>query len=153
MSEAPIDLQSPLTTRQLVLVRETFMLLAPGAADVVALLYTRLFEVAPRLRRLFHADMREQGDKLIQALTLAVSHLDDLESIAPDVRALGRRHRLYGVEDVDFETVGHVLLWTLERSLGARWNPEVREAWADVYGVLSGIMRQGLAESVAQAAD
>jgi hemoglobin-like flavoprotein len=152
VSEAPIDLQSPLTTRQRVLVRDTFTLLAPSAADVVALLYARLFDVAPTLRPLFHADMRAQGDKLIQALALAVSHLDDLESIAPGVRALGKRHQQYGVADADFETVGQVLLWTLEQSLETRFTAEVREAWAAVYGVLSGIMRQGLAESMDQSA-
>jgi len=96
VSEAPIDLQSPLTARQQDLVRDTFTLLAPSATDVVALLYARLFEVAPKLRPLFHADVRAQGDKLIQALALAVSHLDDLESIAPGVRALGKRHQQYG---------------------------------------------------------
>jgi hemoglobin-like flavoprotein len=96
--------------------------------------------------------VREQGDKLIQALALAVSHLDDLESIAPGVRSLGKRHRMYGVADTDFETVGRVLLWTLEQSLEARFTPEVGEAWAAVYGVLSGIMKQGLAESTSQSA-
>jgi hemoglobin-like flavoprotein len=153
VNEVPSHLQSSLTTEQRFLVRETFLLIAPDATEVVATLYARLFEVAPSLRPLFHTDMHEQGDKLIQALTLAVSHLDDLESIAPDVRALGKRHRQYGAVAVDFETVGEVLLWTLEQSLGARFTAQVREAWAAVYGTLSGIMRQGLAESVGQAAD
>jgi hemoglobin-like flavoprotein len=142
--DAPIDLHSALTARQRGLVRETFTQLAPAATGVVALLYARLFEVAPTLRPLFHADMHEQGDKLIQALALAVSHLDDLESIAPGVRALGRRHQQYGVAEADFETVGQVLLWALEQSLDARFTAEVGEAWAAVYGVLSGIMKQGL---------
>ncbi len=55
VSQAPIDLQSPLTARPQDLVRDTFTLLAPSASDVVALLYVRLFEVAPKLRPLFHA--------------------------------------------------------------------------------------------------
>jgi nitric oxide dioxygenase len=142
-----------LTSSQRVLVRETFALLAPDAEEVVALLYARLFEVAPSLRSLFHADMRAQGDRLIQALALAIANLDHLEDIASEVRALGERHRAYGVVDADFETVGSVLLWTLERSLGARFTPDVRAAWATVYDVLSGLMRQGLAAKSAQAAD
>jgi len=152
MSEVSIDLQPPPTTRQRVLVRETFGLLAPDAADVVSLLYARLFDVAPTLRPLFHGEMRAQGDKLVQALALAVSHLDDLESIAPDVRALGKRHGQYGATAVDFETVGGVLLWTLEQTLRERFTPEVREAWTVVYGVLSGIMKQGLAETAGEPA-
>jgi hemoglobin-like flavoprotein len=153
VNDIRIDSPSLLTASQRTLVRDTFALLAPGAEEVVALLYARLFEVAPALRSLFHADMRAQGDKLIQALALAVGHLDDLEAIAPAVRALGARHRDYGVAAVDFETVGHVLLWTLERRLGAHFTPEVRTAWAAVYGILSGLMQQGLAERRAQPLD
>jgi hemoglobin-like flavoprotein len=153
LKDIRIDSESLLTSRQRVLVRETFAFLAPRAETVAALLYARLFEVAPTLRSLFHADMRTQGDKLLQAMALAVGHLDDLESIASDVRALGERHRHYGVAEADFETVGHVLLWTLERSLGARFTSEVREAWAAVYGILSGLLKQGLATRSAQAAD
>jgi hemoglobin-like flavoprotein len=146
------DLQSPLTSRQRLLVRDSFALLAPNAEAVAAQMYARLFEVAPSLRPLFHADMRAQGDKLIQAIALAVGHLDDLDSITSDVRALGARHRAYGAAEADFETVGQVLLWTLEHSLGARFTTEVQEAWTAVYGVLSESMKQGLASSDVRAA-
>jgi nitric oxide dioxygenase len=141
------------TSTQRGLVRETFALLAPSADSVVALLYARLFEVAPNLRALFHTDMRAQGDKLLQALVLAVEHLDDLDAIAAQVRALGHRHRQYGVAEADFETVGQVLLWTVERSLGPDFTPEVAEAWTAVYGVLSRMLKQGLTARSAQAAD
>jgi hemoglobin-like flavoprotein len=39
-----------------------------------------------------------------------------------------------------------VLLWTLERGLGEGFTPEVRCAWAKVYGVLAATMQAGAAE-------
>jgi hemoglobin-like flavoprotein len=49
--------------------------------------------------------------------------------------------------EADFDTVGDVLLWTLGLCLGARFTPQVREAWAAVYAVLSEVMKQGLASA------
>jgi hemoglobin-like flavoprotein len=40
------------------------------------------------------------------------------------------------------------LLWTLEQGLGRAWTPEVESAWAEVYGLLSAVMR-GAAEQEA----
>jgi hemoglobin-like flavoprotein len=42
--------------------------------------------------------------------------------------------------------VGETLLWTLERGLGEGFTPEVRSAWAKVYGVLATTMQAGATE-------
>ena len=58
------------------LVQTSFEQVAPIADVAAALFYDRLFELDPSLRRLFHADMDEQGKKLMQMLTVAVRGLD-----------------------------------------------------------------------------
>jgi nitric oxide dioxygenase len=58
----------------------------------------------------------------------------------PAVRALGRRHAGYGVKPQHFTPVGAALLWTLEKGLGAAFTPEVKDAWATAYIVLSTTM-------------
>ena len=122
------------------MVRETFALLIPSAAYVAALLYSRLFEIAPRLHALFQTDMHLQGDRLMRAIGLAIEHLDDLETITPEVRALGRRHTAYGVVPDDYDVVGEALLWTLDRCLGEKFTGDVRRAWADMYAILTRAM-------------
>jgi hemoglobin-like flavoprotein len=62
------------------------------------------------------------------------------------VKALGARHSGYGVMAAHYELVGEALLWTLERGLGDGFTPEVRSAWASVYGVLAAAMQAGAAE-------
>ena len=137
-----------MTPREKSVVRETFAQVAPSADAAAALFYGRLFELDPTLKELFKVDMREQGRKLMQMIGLAVSKLDALDELVPAVQALGRRHAGYGVKDVDYDTVGAALLWTLQQGLGPAFTPEVKSAWTTVYGLLASTMKAA-AHSVA----
>src|ERR687885_2811654 len=135
-----------MTPQQTSLVQESFALVVPIADTAAELFYGCLFELDPSLRRLFHGDMREQGRRLMQMLTVAVRGLDRLEAIVPAVRALGRRHAAYGVTDEHFDTVGDALLWTLKQGLGPAYTPDVADAWASVYAVLATTMKDAMAD-------
>ncbi len=93
--------------------------------------------------------MGEQGRKLMAMITAAVNSLNDLEAVVPTVQDLGRRHVGYGVEDSHYETVGEALLWTLEQGLGPAFTPEVKEAWAAMYGIVAKVMIDAAAETKA----
>ena len=140
------------TTRQKTLVQESFASLAPIAEDAVALFYRRLFEIDPELRRMFPADMAAQHRKLAQMLTAAVKGLDHLDRLVPVVQDLGRRHVGYGVTDAHYDTVGSALLWTLEKGLGSAFTPDMKDAWATVYGLLATVMREAAARAEIAAA-
>lgn len=135
-----------MTPDQKILVQESFALVVPIADTAAQLFYSRLFELDPALRPMFRGDMREQGQKLMQMLTVAVRGLDRLDAIVPAVQALGRRHVAYGVRPKDFDTVASALLWTLEQGLGDAFTPAVRDAWTAVYGLLAGVMKAAMAE-------
>jgi hemoglobin-like flavoprotein len=124
------------------LVQTSFEQVRPIADAAAALFYNRLFELDPTLRPLFKGDMKEQGRKLMDMITLAVKGLDRPEALLPALAALGRRHAGYGVNKHDYETVGEALLWTLEQGLGPGFTPDVREAWEAVYAFVAGAMRE-----------
>jgi hemoglobin-like flavoprotein len=96
--------------------------------------------------------MAQQRKKLLQILAVAVSSLDNLGALSKTVEDLGRRHGRYGVKDAHYDSVGAALLWTLEQGLGSAWTHDVAAAWKEVYGLLSGIMRQAQHEATAKAA-
>jgi hemoglobin-like flavoprotein len=133
------------TDRQIALVQETFATITPIADDAAVLFYRRLFELDPRLQRMFRGDMADQRRKLMQMLTAAVKGLSRLDQLVPVVEDLGRRHAGYGVDDAHYDAVGAALLWTLEKGLGQAFTPEVREAWTTVYGVLASTMKTAAA--------
>jgi hemoglobin-like flavoprotein len=135
------------------LIQDTWAQVAPIADQAATLFYQRLFEIDPTTRPLFQVtDMAQQRKKLLQVLSVAVSSLDNLGALRKTVEDLGRRHAGYGVKDAHYDSVGVALLWTLERGLGNAWTPEAAAAWNEIYGLLSGIMRQAQQGAMAKAA-
>jgi hemoglobin-like flavoprotein len=137
-----------LTVAQKDLVQNSFKSIATIADDAAILFYQKLFELDPSLKSMFRGDMAEQRKKLMQMLTAAVKGLDRLEQLVPVVQDLGRRHGAYGVKESHYETVGAALLWTLEAGLGRNFTPEVKEAWAAVYGLLATTMKEAAREAL-----
>ena len=135
-----------MNTEQITLVQNTFDKVKPISDTAAHLFYSRLFELDPSLKSLFKSEIKEQGRKLMQALAFVVKGLSKPETILPVVEDLGRRHTDYGVESTHYDTVGSALLWTLEQGLGSDFTPEVKEAWAAAYGLLSQVMQEAAAE-------
>ncbi len=130
---------------QILLVQQSFKHVEPIAETAAALFYDRLFTIDPSLRALFKGDLKKQGQKLMQALSIVVKGISRLETILPTVQELGRRHSTYGVQDSHYDTVGAALLWTLEQGLGDAFTSEVKMAWASAYGLLAGAMKEAAA--------
>lgn len=137
-----------MTPEQVELVQRTFKSVATIKEQAADLFYGRLFALDPSLRALFKGDMGEQGQKLMATIGVAVQNLKRPEAILDTVRALGVRHKGYGVTDAHYETVGSALLWTLEHGLGADFTPEVRDAWAAVYTLVADVMKTAAREAV-----
>lgn len=134
-----------MTSQQIALIQTSFAQVAPASEAVAALFYQRLFELDPTLRPMFRGDMKEQGRKLMQMLSLVVKGLSRLDEIVPAVEQLGVRHRNYGVRDEHYATVASALLWTLKEGLGEGFTPEVEGAWTSAYVLLSGAMQKAAA--------
>jgi hemoglobin-like flavoprotein len=126
-----------ITQQQIAIVQSSFKDIAPIADVAAELFYARLFELDPTLRPMFRGDMRDQGRKLMQMLSVAVNGLNSLDKIVPAIQYLGKRHVGYGVREQDYQTVGTALLWTLEQGLGSEFTPEVKEAWTAVYTLVA----------------
>ena len=135
-----------LAINDIVLVQASFARLVPMQDAAADLFYDRLFALTPKLRELFPSDLRDQKRKLMQMIATAVGGLNRLDKIIPAVKALGARHSGYGVTEADYAIVGEALLWTLDRGLGEGFTPEVRSAWAKVYGVIAATMQAGATE-------
>ena len=125
---------------QIKLVQESFAKIAPISETAAELFYDRLFEVAPQVKAMFPADMKEQRKKLMATLAVVVGGLGNLDSVLPAASALAKRHVSYGAKAEHYPVVGAALLWTLEKGLGEAWTPDVADAWTAAYGTLSGYM-------------
>lgn len=131
-----------MTPHEIALVQASWRQVQPLAEPAAAMFYARLFEIEPSLRRLFKGDMKEQGRKVMAMIGVAVKALTHLESVVPAVRALGRRHAGYGVEERHYAVVEEALVRTLAQGLGTSFTKEVENAWRAAYGVLATTMKQ-----------
>jgi hypothetical protein len=105
-----------MTPDQIKLVQQSFAKVAPISDQAAVLFYDRLFEIAPSVKGMFPADMREQRRKLMATLAIVVNGLSNLEMILPAASSLATRHVAYGA---------NIILSSAKRCCG-RW----RRAWA-----------------------
>jgi hemoglobin-like flavoprotein len=133
---------SSITPNQIELVQSSFRIVQPVAGTAAELFYKRLFEIDPALRALFKRDMKEQGQKFIQVLAVAVSGLSNTATLLPVIQQLGVRHIAYGVRPEHYDSLRQALMWTLALVLQDAYTEEVRSAWATAYAMLAGVMKE-----------
>jgi len=124
------------------MVQQSFEKVAPLGVKVAEIFYDELFTLDPSLRPMFKPDMTEQRKMVFAALSFVVRSLHTPEAILEPVKALGKRHAAYGVKPEHFATVGNALLRTLQKGLGDEFTPELKGAWVEAYGTLSGLMKE-----------
>ena len=132
-----------MNTEQVQLVRASLIHVHPIADEIAESFYSHLFEIAPHLRKLFTGNMKTQGAMLMTSLELAVSSLDDMESIMPAVQALGERHISYGVKREYYRYAKESFLWALEKHLKDEFTPTLKSAWSEAFDALIEVMISG----------
>lgn len=141
-----------MTHDDIALIRAQLVLTRGIEAEFATSFYSRLYEIAPKLRGLFAHDLTEQGGKLMHVLGFAVGALDRPEILAPAVRMLGVRHAGYGAQTAHFEPVGAALLDTLASALGGGFDERARAAWTAAFEALAGMMAERMATVLRPAA-
>jgi hemoglobin-like flavoprotein len=138
-----------MTTREIALIQASFQKVVPIADQAAGLFFARLFELDPSLREFFDGTVGEQGDKLMQMMSLAVNGLDHPGKLALIVRQLGHSQAGRHVRESHYDTVGEALLWAMSRALGAEFTLDTRIAWGKTYWLLAETMKTGVRDAVA----
>ena len=130
-----------MTPGQITLVAET---LAEIDLDAVAAdFYRRAYEADPSLAAMFTTDPAVQRARFARELSEIVRTIRTLDQFEPAVRALGVRHRSYGVRVGHYRIMGAALLEALRAALGRAWTAEAAEAWALAYNLTAETMLSG----------
>lgn len=135
-----------MTLREKEKIRESFQSMSELAGPLSLLFYGRLFEVDPALRPMFQGDIARQGLKLMEMIAAVVAHLDQVDSLQPVLRAMGQRHRAYGVLPRHYESVEAALIWSMRQAMGADLDGEAQAAWRKVIQLVSEAMKAGAEE-------
>ena len=123
------------------LIRATWAEVAPRADAVAEDFYRRLFMLSPEATALFaHVNMRHQREKFVAMLTELIRVLDDPGLLVSEAVPSGRRHVSYGTRAEHYAFVGAALFGAMEHALGTAWTPDVRDAWRELYTLVSAAM-------------
>ena len=130
-----------MTPGQITLVEQT---LGEVDLDVVAAdFYRRATEADPSLAAMFTTDPAMQRTRFARELSEVVRTIRSLDLFEPAVRALGARHRSYGVRVGHYRVMGAALLDALGAALGPAWTTEAEEAWLLAYNLTAETMLSG----------
>ena len=129
-----------LSESKIVLLRESFRLLQREEAAASERFYERLFEIAPEVRRMFPADMSEQGMKFMSTLGVILDSLDRPDALEPYLDNLAKGHAAYGVKPEHFYPMGQALIGTMRETLGEAFPNGADAAWMAAYDQLASEM-------------
>jgi nitric oxide dioxygenase len=115
--------------------------------EVAASFYERAFAADPALAGMFTADPAVQRARFAAELAEIVRSIHSIDSFQPAARALGVRHRGYGVRAAHYRLMGAALLGALAEAMGDGWTPEAEEAWTLAYNLIAETMMTGALES------
>jgi hemoglobin-like flavoprotein len=133
-----------MTPGQIALVEET---LASVDRDALAVdFYRRAFAADPLLSTMFTTDPAIQRARFATELDEIVRALRTHDTFDPRVRALGARHRDYGVRSAHYRLMGEALRSALAAAVGDGWTDEVADAWARAYNLMAETMMLGALE-------
>ena len=128
--------------------RSSFQLVVDREPLVLERFYEVLFERHPQARPLFGRNSRKaQAQMLTQALVSVLDKIEDAEWLTETLGAMGAKHVGYGVTDAMYDWVGDALLVTLAEVAGDAWTSEVAADWAEAYGAIASLMKQGAARA------
>ena len=126
---------------EIVMLESSFAEVVAVREQAAELFYERLFVHDPSLRAMFaNTDMKDQGRKLVAALSLVISSLRKLDTVIPALEKLAVKHVAYGVRDKHYEVVGKALIETLSLFFADRFTLEYRRIWTSAYQTVACLM-------------
>ena len=125
------------------LIRNTWAMITPRAADLTEQFYQTLFELNPSSRARFgHTDRTALGRKVVQMLDEIVVVLDEPGRLVTVLAPLGRHHAGFGVDRQHYESGCTALIAALRLVGGSYFTPEAEQAWRELYRLVAAVMQR-----------
>lgn len=108
--------------------------------------YEELFKLSPELINLFPDPAGMPIAKVSETLNTVITSLEQLDALGFIIRDLGRRHQKFNVQPHQFALLKQAMTTVLSRRLGIHFQPELADAWSQMYDEVSVLMQEGLSQ-------
>lgn len=132
---------------QIALIQQSFPQLLATSPPVAEQFYQRLATAEPAIFALFkEAEPAGQQQKLLAAMTLLVTNLQQPDLLKDYFQALGERHRQYGVTAAMFQPFIDIWLAVIQDCLTHHDPEAVVAAWRELLDYIVALMQFSLAQ-------
>ncbi|MCL4220892.1 MAG: hypothetical protein KJZ65_05950 [Phycisphaerales bacterium] len=117
--------------------RSEYAMVRAEGDRLAALFFDLMFERHPQFRSMFRTDWHQQRAQFMESLDLVMRFLDRPAEQARHLRALGERHRSYGVQSGHYPIVVGLLTEAMVTALGDRAQTGSRESWQEAFALVA----------------
>ena len=149
MSLCCLQLSVPATNLQkITIVHTSLAQLLPMRETAVALFHARLVALDPALPSQFEQMLPEHSRLFWHVLEQWINGLECPQTIIPQAKQLGCIHARLPIRPYHYHAFAQALLGTLAHLQGNDFTPDVAEAWAEAFCLLTGIMKEAACQQV-----
>lgn len=127
---------------KLEIIKATLPIVKEHGEAITKHFYKRMFKQHPELLNIFnqtHQITGHQPKALADAVYGAAANIEDFTQIMPVLERIGEKHRSLQIKPEHYPIVGENLLAAIKEVLGDAATPEIIDAWADAYEVISDV--------------
>lgn len=131
------------------IVKATAPLVAANAEAITTRFYGLMFAGDPAVRAFFNQAHQRSGTQpraLAGAIIAYASNIENLEVLGPAVELIAQKHCALMIKPEHYPIVGKHLLAAIKGVLGDAVTDEVRDAWAEAFGLLADVLIRREAE-------
>jgi nitric oxide dioxygenase len=132
-----------LSAKALEIVKTTAPVVAANAEAITKRFYGLMFAGNQEVQAFFNQAHQHAGTQpraLAGAIIAYASNIDNLGSLGPAVELIAQKHCALMIKPEHYPIVGTHLLVAIKEVLGDAITDEVRDAWAEAYGLLAKVL-------------
>lgn len=131
-----------MSTLNVTLLRASFDHVIEKQPELTTRFYEIFFDRYPQVKPLFGAkSQKAQAEMLQAALVSVLEHIEDSQWLTSTLKALGEKHKGYGVTDEMYGWVGECLLAAISEAANVPADSDVIKEWTLAYNTIANIMK------------
>ncbi|ELU06021.1 hypothetical protein CAPTEDRAFT_188542 [Capitella teleta] len=146
-----------LTDRQMTLIEDTWSIVQRDISTVGLDMFSRMFEAFPGIKESFgplssmvpedhryRKEISEHGVRVLNTVDTILRLRHDPDKTIETLHDLGGKHISFNAKVDYIDLLGQHFLFAMEPVLKQHWTPEVEQAWADLFRLMSHVMKEGM---------
>lgn len=132
-----------LSTKAVETIKATAPAVAANAEAITRRFYGLMFAGNPEVQAFFNQAHQHAGTQpraLAGAICAYAANIDNLAALGPAVELIAQKHCALMIKPEHYPIVGKHLLVAIKDVLGDAVTDEVRDAWAEAYGLLAKVL-------------